>query len=101
VANTLDQQSKAPPETFRASTRTVLFDQAKASGSMKRVEEASDASVRSALAGAGHCHIEQVDGTRRERRQAEGDLRGEFPLADRERRRTAEQSRAGAASGSP
>ena len=32
---------------LRASTRTVLFDQTKASSSMKRVEEASEASARS------------------------------------------------------
>jgi hypothetical protein len=37
------QRSKAPPETFRASTRTVLFVHANASSSMKRVDEASDA----------------------------------------------------------
>lgn len=32
---------------FRAVTRTVLLDQAKASSSMKRVEDASDASAMS------------------------------------------------------
>ena len=40
-------RSKAEPEMFRASTRTVLFDQTTASSSMKRVEEASEASARS------------------------------------------------------
>ena len=40
-------RSKAAPETLRASTRTVLLLHVKASSSMKRVEEASDASARS------------------------------------------------------
>ncbi len=37
-------RSKAAPETLRANARAVLFDQAAASSSTKRVEEASDAS---------------------------------------------------------
>jgi hypothetical protein len=40
-------RSKVAPETLRASTRTVLLLHVKALSSMKRVEEASDASARS------------------------------------------------------
>lgn len=46
-------RSKAPPEMFRASTRTVLFVHVSASSSVKRAEEASDASAQSPRRGTG------------------------------------------------
>ena len=70
-------KSKAPPETLRASTRTVLLDQTAASSSTKRVDG----------------HVDEVDGAAGERREVERGFGRELPHADRHGRRAGERRR--------